>query len=119
MKKIILLVILGVVLNTLNAQSPRELLNKANTSYSQSQYKEALTDYLKIEEMGYASEVLFYNIGNTYFKLNEIGKSILYYERALKLNPSDKDLINNLTLAKEFTLDRIEEIPDFIIKTRI
>jgi tetratricopeptide (TPR) repeat protein len=119
MKKIILFVIFAFVLSTISAQTPRELFNKANTSYSQSQYSEALADYLKVEEMGYVSEVLFYNIGNTYFKLNEIGKSILYYERALKLKPSDKDLINNLTLAKEFTLDRIEEVPDFIVKTWI
>jgi len=119
MKRVIFLLYFSVVLSLVNAQTPKELWDSAHSYYSQSKYTEALQSYLKIEETGYASEGLFYNIGNSYFKLKEVGKSILYYERALKLNPSDKDLINNLNLAKEFSLDKIEEIPGFIIKTWI
>lgn len=119
MKRVIAILYFSVVLSFAGAQTTKDLWDKAHGFYSQSQYTEALQSYLKIEEMGYASEALFYNIGNSYFKLKEVGKSILYYERALKLNPSDKDLINNLNLAKEFALDKIEEVPDFILKTWI
>ncbi|MEN6617885.1 MAG: tetratricopeptide repeat protein [Rikenellaceae bacterium] len=119
MKRVIVLVYFCVVLSIVNAQTPKELWSNANNLYSQAHYSDALQSYLKIEELGYASEALFYNIGNSYFKLNEIGKSILYYERAHKLNPSDEDLLNNLNLAKEFSLDKIEEIPDFILQTWI
>ncbi|MFA6335028.1 MAG: tetratricopeptide repeat protein [Bacteroidales bacterium] len=119
MKRIVLFLYFSVAISLLDAQTPKELWKNANNLYSQSNYSEALENYLKIEDMGYASESLFYNIGNSYFKLKEAGKSILYYERALKFNPSDKDLINNLNLAKDFSLDKIEEIPDFILGTWI
>ena len=117
MKRITILLFFCTIVSFANAQTTKELWDNAHSFYSQSKYSEALQGYLKIEESGYASEYLFYNIGNCYFKTKEIGKSILYYERALKLNPSDKDLINNLSLAKEFALDKIEEVPDFILKT--
>lgn len=119
MKRLTLLLYFSVVLSFANAQTTKELWSNAHTLYSQEKYTEALQDYLQIEHMGYASEALFYNIGNSYFKLKEVGKSILYYERALKLNPSDEDLINNLSLAKEFALDKIEEVPEFILNTWI
>lgn len=119
MKRIVLFIYFSVVVSLLSAQTPKELWTTANGLYSQANYAEALTTYLRIEEKGYASEALFYNMGNCYFKLKEVGKSILYYERALKLNPSNDDLINNLSLAKEYSLDKIEEVPDFILKTWI
>jgi len=119
MKRAIFLFYFCVVLSSMNAQTPKELWASANNLYSKAQYADALQGYLKIEESGYASESLFYNLGNCYFKLNEIGKSILYYEKALKLNPSNEDLLNNLSLAKDFSLDKIEEVPDFILKTWI
>lgn len=119
MKRVIVLVYFCVVLSVVNAQTPKELWTTANNMYSKAQFSDALQNYLKIEEQGFASESLFYNIGNSYFKLNEFGKSILYYERALKLNPSNEDILNNLSLAKDFSTDKIEEIPDFIVKTWI
>lgn len=117
MKRLAIFIYFTFVISLLSAQTPKELWKSANDFYSKSNYTEALKSYLKIEELGYASESLFYNIGNTYFKQKEIGKSILYYERALKLNPSDDDVLNNLALAKEYSLDKIEDIPDFILKT--
>ena len=99
------------------AQEPDygELWNKANNHYSLGEYQQALSDYKKIEEGGMVSYKLYYNIANTYYKLKEDGLSILYYERALKLNPSDKDTRNNLEIARLKTLDKIEVIPDFIL----
>lgn len=94
-----------------------ELWDMANESYTAADYKLALEYFLEIEKKGYASWQLFYNIANTYFKLGFNGKAVLYYERALRLNPSERDIQNNLRHAKEFTVDRIEEIPDFILKT--
>lgn len=103
--------------NSVYAQDVRELWKNGNEKYTQGQYTEALENYLKIEEAGYTSEALLYNIGNTYFKLKENGKSTLYFERALKMNPSNKDAQNNLALAKEYSLDKIEEVPEFILTT--
>jgi tetratricopeptide (TPR) repeat protein len=118
MKKIVIfLILLFVAVGAQAQESQKALWMKANNDYLQAAYPEALAEYLKIEEMGYSSASLYYNIGNTYFKLNNIARSVLYYERALKLDPSDDDIANNLALAKEYTLDRIEEVPDFIVKT--
>lgn len=92
-----------------------ELWTKANNHYSLGEYQDALTEYRQIEQAGMASYKLYYNIANTYYKLREDGSAILYYERALKLNPSDKDIKNNLEIARLKTLDKIEVIPDFIL----
>ena len=101
------------------AQDVRELWKDGNEKYTQGQFAEALGNYIKIEEAGYTSEALLYNIGNTYFKLKENGKAILYFERVLKLNPSNADASNNLALAKEYSLDKIEGVPEFILTTWI
>ena len=101
----------------LQAQEPNynELWNRANNHYSLGEYQDALSAYKQIEEAGMVSYKLYYNIANTYYKLKEDGHALLYYERALKLNPSDKDIKNNLEIAKLKTLDKIEVIPDFIL----
>ncbi len=104
---------------SLFAQDVRELWKDGNEKYTQGQFAEALGNYTKIEEAGYTSEALLYNIGNTYFKLKENGKAILYFERVLKLNPSNADASNNLALAKEYSLDKIEGVPEFILTTWI
>jgi tetratricopeptide (TPR) repeat protein len=95
----------------------RELWNSGNEKYMQGEFSTALESYLKIEEMGYNSPKLMYNIGNTYFKLGENGKAILYFERAVRLDPSDGDAERNLALANEFALDKIESVPEFILTT--
>ena len=93
------------------------LWSSANEKYATGDFNGALADYKDIESLGYTSDALFYNIGNCYFKINDIAHSILYYERALRLNPSGKDIKYNLALAKEYTLDKIEEVPEFILTT--
>ncbi|MFQ5551189.1 MAG: tetratricopeptide repeat protein, partial [Gemmatimonadales bacterium] len=62
---------------------------------------------------GWASPELYYNIGNSYFKTGEIGKSILYYERALRLGGNDNDVLANLALVRSLTLDEISPLPEF------
>ncbi|MCI1779373.1 MAG: tetratricopeptide repeat protein [Bacteroidales bacterium] len=92
---------------------------KGNDAYSMGEYDKALEDYSEIEQNGKISARLFYNIGNSYYKLNKTGKSILYYEKALKLDPSGKDIINNLEVAKLKTLDKIDTVPEFVMATWI
>lgn len=95
----------------------QELWDLANESFTQGKYESSLNYYTEIEKRGYASWPLFYNIANSHFKLGRMGKSVLYYERALRLNPSEKDIQNNLNHVKQFTVDKIEELPEFILKT--
>ena len=99
------------------AQDSYQLWDQANEAYSVGEYNSALEKYEAIQESGKSSYNLYYNIGNCHYKLGETAKAIVYYERALKLNPSGKDAIKNLEIAKLHTLDQIESVPEFILTT--
>jgi hypothetical protein len=89
-----------------------ELGNKA---YVDGDYKRAAEEYSAIIEGGEYSMSLYYNLANAYFKMNEIGKSILYYHRALRIAPGNEDIRHNLALAEAQTKDRIVAIPEFFL----
>ena len=58
---------------------------------------------------------LYYNLANAYFKTGAIGKSILYYNKALRIAPSQEDIRHNLAIAEAQTKDRIAVIPEFFL----
>lgn len=98
MKKTFLFtLVLGFVLSaTVFAQdSMDKIFKEANHLYKQGNYDKALANYFTIEEKGYLSADLNYNIGNAYAKKNDFPKALLYYERALVLSPKDADLLHN------------------------
>jgi len=81
---------------------------KGNEAYANEDYETALNEYNKLvgaEKMGAA---LYYNLGNTYYKLNELGEAIWAYERALKHDPSNEDAQFNLKFANADTFDEID-----------
>ncbi len=88
---------------------------KANALYHQEQYEEAIKAYTSIIESGEASTALYYNLANAHYKLNAIGESIYYYEKALLLSPNDEDVQNNLAFANKATIDAIEALPKGVI----
>lgn len=81
---------------------------KANNLYANGKYKEAVEIYQSIEKQNAVSFELFYNIGNCYYRLNDIANCILYYEKAKKVDPLNTELLQNLKLANLKTTDRIE-----------
>ncbi|MBK8945114.1 MAG: tetratricopeptide repeat protein [Ignavibacteriae bacterium] len=86
-------------------------MKQGNDFYQNKQYSEAISSYESILKQGYISGELFYNLGNTYFKVGHLGKSILYYEKTLKISPSNEDAAYNLRIANSRTVDKIQEIP--------
>jgi tetratricopeptide (TPR) repeat protein len=87
------------------------------TYFTAGSYKEALQTWTEIYNTGYRSSNLEYNIGNAYFKLNNIPSAILFYERALLLKPADEDINYNLQVARTLIIDRFQEIPElFFVK---
>jgi tetratricopeptide (TPR) repeat protein len=98
---------------TVNAQ--QEVFEQANQSYEKGQYVEAIGSYEESIVAGYTSDELLYNLGNAYYQNKEIGKAILNYERALKLNPSFKDAGYNLEIAKEKIKNDIVSLPPFFL----
>lgn len=117
MKKIILSVLLVfTVFRVFAAANPDSLVKVANNYYVNNDFQMAAETYKKVIEMGYMSPELYYNLGNSYFKLNNYAYSIIYYERALLLKPNDKDVKHNLELANAHTIDKIDVIPEFFVK---
>lgn len=82
--------------------------------YKAEKYQEAITQWMKILEAGEHSTAVYYNLGNAHYKLNNIGPSIYYYEKALKLSPNDSEVLNNLAFANNATIDIIEPLPKTI-----
>ena len=111
---IITALFLSVVMFSFAGDEER-LFQEANTFFQSGQYSEALGTYEAIIDLGYHSGTLHYNIGNCYYKLQDIGRAILHYERALKWMPGDEDLKANLALANLAVTDKITPRSQFIL----
>ncbi len=90
----------------------KQKFQKGVEYYTTSKYKEALDEWLDIYKTGYRSAQLSYNIGNAYFKLNNIPGSILFYERARLLKPADDNINYNLQIARSLVVDKFQGIPE-------
>lgn len=91
------------------------MLNEANQYYQNGDYKNASSIYEQLIADGYEKSELYYNLGNSYYRLDMIAPSILSYERALRLDPGNEDIEFNLRLANLKTVDKIEPVPKFFI----
>jgi hypothetical protein len=89
-----------------------ESFKQANDLYNSGYYKEAISQYDSILASNQHSAELYFNLANCYYKLNEVGPSIFYYEKALQLAPDDLDILNNLGYAQKMTIDAIQEVPE-------
>lgn len=116
--KSIFVVIVGCSLTfEARAQKPEDLLTKANSLYNENAFDSALTVYKSIVDQGYSSATLYYNLGNTYYKLKNYPLAIYYYEKSLKLDPNNEDTKHNIEIAQLFLTDKIEAVPELFIKT--
>jgi len=86
-------------------------LMQANQLYEEGKYQQAATLYQKIEVAGETSTKLQYNMGNAYFKANDIAQAMLHYERALQLSPKDPDIQHNIDFAHKSILFKAETYP--------
>ncbi len=82
-------------------------VNLAKTQYDNKNYYKAIEIYESLIAEKGASPDLYYNLGNAYYKSNQIGLAILNYERCLQLTPHDKDAIYNLELANLRIKDKL------------
>ncbi|WP_422083021.1 tetratricopeptide repeat protein [Ulvibacterium sp.] len=88
------------------------IFEQATSAYNEGDYETAITHYLEILDNGKHSAALYFNLGNSYYKINQIAPSIYYYEKALLLKPNDPEIRNNLAYAQNMTLDAIEKMPE-------
>jgi len=111
MKKIIIILLLFVIAGSTKAQNNTKLFQQANDAYTASKYNNAIELYLEILSNGYESPNLYYNLGNSYFKINNIPQSIYYYEKSLKLKPNFDNADFNLKVANTKIVDKIDGVP--------
>ena len=95
--------------------SPEQLWDRANTAYINGDFHTATEVYEQILSRGLTSVKLYYNLANSYFKEGQLGKSVLFYRRALRLAPGNDDIRYNLSVAEARTKDNIEQIPEFFL----
>ena len=99
-------------LGSISFAQSNQRFEEANTLYNDGKYAEAIEKYESILDTGEHSAALYYNLGNAHYKLNHIAPTIYNYEKALILNPNDKDIKNNLVgYAQNMTIDAIETVP--------
>jgi tetratricopeptide (TPR) repeat protein len=110
------IMILIFFISDLFAFQPDSLIKRGNNLYAKGAYNLAIDTYTQVIDSGYEAPELYFNIGNAYYKLNNITYSILYYERAKLLDPFDKDIKHNLALANTHVVDKIDIIPEFFLK---
>lgn len=92
------------------------LWNAANAAYAEGRWDAAASGYEMISDMGLESAALYCNTGNAYAKSGNVPMAILYYERALKADPSYGDAAYNLALMNSRIQDRIDPVPEFFLK---
>jgi len=104
----ILLLLSGAIIS--NAQ-PDKSLKEANNLYASNEFDKAIKIYESLVGQGLESSELYFNLGNAYYKKQELTKAILYYEKAKLLAPNDDGIQFNIDLANQFVVDKIEPLP--------
>jgi tetratricopeptide (TPR) repeat protein len=109
MKKTFVISIIALSLALCGA-NPATFYNLGNEKYKLKDYPAAIEQYTIAVDSGCADAKLFYNLGCAYFRSEDIGRSILWFERARLLSPRNEDIRKNLEFAKNHTQDKIESI---------
>jgi len=112
-----ILLFIGLIINpfTVKADDIDHLIREANDLYSNNDFRTAINLYDSVLNSGYEAPEIYYNIGNSYFKLGQTTDAIINYERALLLAPDDEDINYNLSIANNQVLDNIDKLPELFI----
>lgn len=86
------------------------LYNQGNAAYRNKNWDDAIDKYLDAVNSGAMSPELFYNLGCAYFRTGDIGRAILWFERARMLKPRDSDINKNLAFTRKLTQDKVESV---------
>ncbi len=100
---------------SISAFSQADLFKNANDLYAKAQYSEAAVLYEQLVSNNDVAPELYFNLGNAYYKLDEVGKSILNYERALRIKPTYENAKFNLEMARLKVVDNVVQVPSFFI----
>lgn len=93
-----------------------QFADSAVAAYTRGEFEGSIKWYEKILASGQESAAVYYNLGNAWFKLNEMAPAIFNYEKALLLAPGDEDILFNLKIANNRITDKIEVVPDLFFE---
>ncbi len=113
MKQIALLIIIALATLTASAKSVAE---QADDAYSADNFRLAEKLYRQAAATDGTSATLYFNLGNTYYRLGQPGRAILYYQRALKLDPANEDAATNLAFVNSRITDKAGDRGSFMSK---
>lgn len=109
MKRLILILLLFPLI--LYSFDYKKSFEQANNYYNSGQYDRAKLLYHSLLDSGYTNSIVYYNLGNTYYRLNKIPDAIINYERAHLIDPLNEDINFNLKLANLRTVDKFDTLP--------
>ncbi len=115
MKKSLLILFLFSLVFSGYAQNSDALWTEGNTAYAEGRYAEAVTAYDSILRSGKQSAMLYYNLGNAYFKQGKIGLALVNLYRAERLAPDNDDIKYNIKIVSTYAQDKIEQVPEFFV----
>jgi len=99
----------------------QDIAGEAGEAFNSGDYEKAIglleNEAAVQKEKGLESSKLYYNLGNAYFRSNDLAKALLYYEKALLLNPGDGDTKLNIEYAKTLIEDKIVEVDTFFLQS--
>jgi tetratricopeptide (TPR) repeat protein len=110
-------VLLFSTFTNLTAQTDDDyfLLEQANKAYNESDFEQAAEIYQKLVNSGFSAGELYYNLGNSYYRVGDYKSAILNYERAKLLMPDNENVLTNLEYSQRFVQDKIETVPEFFL----
>jgi tetratricopeptide (TPR) repeat protein len=114
MRSVKLLILFLLVASSARPAEP--LYDSANAAYLRGEFELAAKRYESVAETGKVSAALYFNTGNAYFKMGELGAAILNYERAQRLSPGAEDIRENLEFARNRTEDKIDESQEMFLQ---
>ena len=100
------LILIIIMLQAISMPANAITKKNADDEYTKGNYQQAIKDYEELLKKG-ASVELYYNLGNAYYRTDNITRAVLNYERALLLSPGDEDIRFNLQMARSKTIDKI------------
>ncbi len=109
-----LLYLLTFLVATLSFGQNSPLFEQGKERYKEGKYQDAINSWMKVLDNEEHSANLYFNLGNAHYKVNNVGPSIYYYEKALQLDPLDSDIRTNLAFAENARIDAIEPLPKTI-----
>ncbi len=119
MRKAIILIALGGLIGISVVQAnPEDRFQEANQAFQKEHYGKSILLYEGLMKEGYHSAALLYNLGLACLEQGQLGKAVLYMERALLLKPNDRDIQHNLKLIKtQYLEDQLDVIPkSFLVR---